>query len=82
MTTLDRRLDHLTRVYRRPEPPPPLTVIPGALTPREEYELDQLLARVDCQANGRTDFSALSDVEFARLEELYCRYTGEPPDVA
>ena len=82
MTTMAKRLDRLARVYHHPEPPPPMTVIPGALTPREEYELDQLLACVEPQANGRSDFRALSDAEFARLYDLYSRYTGEPPDAA
>lgn len=82
MRTMEKRLVRLTRVSRRLEPPPPVTVIPGALTPREEDELGQLLARVGRTANGRTDFSALSDAEFARCDELYRRYTGMPPDAA
>ncbi len=80
MTTMDTRLDRLKLVYRRPEPSAPVAGIPGALTPREEYELDQLLARVGRRANGRSDFSALSDTEFDRCCELYGRYTGESVD--
>ncbi len=68
MPTPEHRLGRFTRVYRQPAPP--VTVIPGDLRPREEYELDQLLARLGHTASGRTDFSALSDVEFARLDEL------------
>lgn len=79
MPTMERRLDRLRRVSRRPEPPP-VTIVPGSLTSREEDELDQLLARVGRRANGRADFSALSDAEFARCDELYRRYTGVSPD--
>ncbi len=82
MATMEKRLDRLTLLYRRLEPPPPVTVVPGALTLREEYELDQLLARVGRQGKGRADFSDLSDAEFARFDDLYCRYTGVPPDAA
>ncbi len=82
MTTMAKRLDRLTRLYDHPKPPPLITAIPGALTPREEYELDQLLARLSHTAEGRVDFGALSDAEFARFDELYCRYTGQPPDEA
>lgn len=82
MSGIDKRLDRLTLVYRRSEPPRPVTVIPGALTPREEFELDQLLARLGRTANGRTDFSALSNAEFARFDDLYRRYTGVSPDAA
>lgn len=78
MTTLDKRLDRLRLVYRRPEPEPPAAVDPGALSMREQYELDGFLARVGRRPNGRADFGALSDAEFARFDELYCRYTGAP----
>ncbi len=68
MPTPEHHLGRFTRVFRQPAPP--VTVIPGDLRPREEYELDQLLARLGHTANERADFSALSDAEFARLEEL------------
>ncbi len=75
--TMAKRLDRLKTVYRRPAPAAPVAVIPGSLTRKEEYELDQLLARVGRRANGRSDFSALSDAEFARCCDLYSTYTGE-----
>ncbi len=80
MPTPEHRLGRFTSVYRQPAPP--VTVIAGDRRPREEYELDQLLARLGRTASGRTDFSAMSDAEFARLDALYRRYTGEPLDVA
>ncbi len=78
--TMEKRLDRLTVVYRRPKPSAPVVGIPGALTSREEFELDQLLARVGRRASGRADFSDLTDVEFARCCALYALYTGESVD--
>lgn len=64
--TLDKRINHLRTVYRGPEPEP-VYGIPGALTMHEEYELDQLLAKIE-QREG------LTATERVRCNELVSRW--------
>jgi hypothetical protein len=78
MTGIDRRLARLHRCYPPSRPSPAAALDFSALTPKEQYELDGLLAKVQeapQRADGRANFSVLTDAEVERLDELGQRIT-------
>ena len=67
---MERRVGKLETIWRRPERLPGADYDFSRLTGPEKLELDQLLARVERQpprADGRPDYSGLTDEELERV---------------
>ena len=79
---MQRRIDRLHVLYQRqgrPHVAPTYDV--SRLSPREQFELDTILAKVERlppRANGRPDLRPLSDAELERVTELGERITVAP----
>jgi ribosome assembly protein YihI (activator of Der GTPase) len=73
---MEKRIDHLDAAWRRRAPQSAHQTDEydlGALDMYEQYELDQLLARLAGRAplsDGEQDLSVFSDAELDRLTEL------------
>jgi hypothetical protein len=79
MSGIGRRLARLHRHYPPVRPSPLVSWDFSALTPLEQYELDQLLAKVQeapRHADGRADFSVFPNEELERLNALAERITA------
>ena len=80
MTTEGRLVRIEDRLRRRPAPPAPTTFDPTRLTPREAYELDQLLAPL-APLPHEEGLAALTDEQLERVVELMDKAHGiAPPD--
>ena len=83
---MERRLSRLDTLARRRAPQPVRqTYDMSALDTREQYELDQLLAKLQGLAplpNGEQDLGVFSDDELDRLAELAAKLEGIEMEVS
>ena len=80
MTTMGKRLDRLTLVYRRPEPPSgPSAFDATRLSLAERVELDDVLRHVAPLPGKGWDFDSLSVEQLERAVELTNKAEGLAP---
>ncbi len=79
MSNHDKRLTRLQEVWRNPSPPRPSPAYDySALTPQQQYELDQLLRWDEPHNAGDRPNRPMTAEEDRRLTELLVRVTYQP----
>lgn len=82
MTTIEKRLDRLRLVSRRPPPRGPSSFDPTRLSFAEQIELDDLLAPLAPVPGQEWDLEPLTTEQLARSAELMRKAEGRPPEPA